>query len=243
MFFFNFLFLWSNGYWQFDLWSLCLFWIHFVHLEVLSSCAVGALLEGGLSYLERSQFLEDCCDPLIVSRFLGFSCFLKSQMVFFILAVAITPPDFLPADFGRESPLVSAARIWDFPRPLWIHRHHTCCSPLWQILRYTRPGADSLHFVCPSSELKLKFVVSPWPVDSGWLSTCAQKPSAKGHTHHHQECAQRDGHSVAVWVGEVHGVRGVRRGRGWAAYEPGGGTCRQGVPSSSRQAPWSLQHR
>ena len=115
------------------------------------------------------------------------------------------------------------------------------CLPL--ILRYTRPGADSLHIVCPSSELKLKFVVSPWPADSGWLSTCAQKPSAKGHTHHHQECAQRDGHRVAVWVGEVHGVPGVRRGRVWAAYEPGGGTCRQGVPSSSRQAPWSLQHR
>ena len=31
------LFLWSNGYWQYDLWFLCLFYIQLEHLGVLSS--------------------------------------------------------------------------------------------------------------------------------------------------------------------------------------------------------------
>ena len=80
----------------------------------------------------QNQFLEDGCDPLVMSCSFSFSCYLKSRVVFFTLAVAVTPPDCLPADFGREIPSVSAARIWGFPRPLWIYRHHTCCSPLWQ---------------------------------------------------------------------------------------------------------------
>ena len=35
--------LWSNGFWQFDLWSLCIFYIQLEHLEVSSSCTVEAL--------------------------------------------------------------------------------------------------------------------------------------------------------------------------------------------------------
>ena len=39
------LFWWSNRCWQFDLWLLCLFKIQLVHLEVLSSRTVEAVLE------------------------------------------------------------------------------------------------------------------------------------------------------------------------------------------------------
>ena len=35
----------SNGYWQFDLWILCLFSTQLVHLKVLSSCTAEAWLE------------------------------------------------------------------------------------------------------------------------------------------------------------------------------------------------------
>ena len=71
--------------------------------------SVHVLLE--LRLKEGSQFLEDGCDPLVMSCSFSFSCYLKSRVVFFTLAVAVTPPDCLPADFGREIPSVSAARI------------------------------------------------------------------------------------------------------------------------------------
>ena len=34
------LFWWSSGYWQLDLWLLCLFWIQLEHLEFHNSCTV-----------------------------------------------------------------------------------------------------------------------------------------------------------------------------------------------------------
>ena len=43
---FSCFFLSSTGCWQFDLWLLCLFLIQLIHLEVLGSCIVEALLGG-----------------------------------------------------------------------------------------------------------------------------------------------------------------------------------------------------
>ena len=43
--------LWSNEYWYFDLWFLCLFETYFVYLEVLSSPTAEALLEDFENYV------------------------------------------------------------------------------------------------------------------------------------------------------------------------------------------------
>ena len=82
-------------------------------------------------------------------------------------------------DFGREIPSVSPARHSEVSGYAYSTFLVASCGRilklicLLSILQCTRPEADRLPFAFPRIELKLEFVVSPWPADLGHLSTHA----------------------------------------------------------------------